>query len=316
MEFVPFGGKDKLKLSINIVRNYLCKPTKRGHLPSDQDVMKFITLCKHRQLNPFEGDAFLLGYDGNDGPEFSLITAIQAFLKRAEVNPAYDGMESGLIVQSGTEVIDREGDFFFDGEVILGAWATVHVKGRTYPTRKRIRLQSFVKTFGVWKNNPAGMIVKCAEADALRSTFPTVLGGLYIDGEMPAEDAEIVSTSKPVPALPNGRHVVKRQAQITQESQPPAHSFEQEAEPVPVPVATNGNGKNGHHEEPASPTQDELQRDDTYNEIAMDINQAETPGDLEPIGKRLNSQRMYLGEAAHADLLAKWQAKAKTFSRK
>ena len=44
------------------------------------------------------------------------------------------------------------------------------------------------KSFGYipcLNDDPAGMIVKCAEADALRSAFPTMLGGCYTEEEMP-----------------------------------------------------------------------------------------------------------------------------------
>ncbi len=68
---------------------------------------------------------------------------------------------------------------------------------------KRIRLSRFQKAFGVWQDDPGGMIVKCAEADALRSSFPTMLGGLYtkeeIEHETPvAASAPIFKTPEPV----------------------------------------------------------------------------------------------------------------------
>lgn len=259
MEYIPFGGKDKLKLSASIVRSYLCRPTRSGAMPSDQDVMKFMMLCKHRGLNPFEGDAFLVGYDAKNGPEFSLITAHQAFLKRAEVHPEYDGMESGVIVKDGNgAIVDRDGDFYLEDDLVIGGWATVFFKNRSHPMRKRIHVKNRRKGTQIWDNDTAGMICKCAEADALRASFPTLLGGMYAEGEIgPAEDAEIASVKPAAPALPNGRVVVGRTKQIAQEPQPAPQDFEDHRQPEAVSASkpSKANGKNGHakHAEPAVP---------------------------------------------------------------
>jgi phage recombination protein Bet len=158
-------------------------------VPGKDDCIRFIMLCKSRHLNPFEGDAYFLGYDGREGTTWSLITAHQAFLKRAEAHPDFDGMESGVLVfKKGkpNDLIQREGDFLFDDDILVGGWATVHFKNRTYPIKRRVNLKTFRKPFGRWNDDPAGMICKCAEADALRSSFPSMLGGCYTEEEMPA----------------------------------------------------------------------------------------------------------------------------------
>src|SRR5712692_6668441 len=75
VQYVPFMAKDPIKLSARLVLRYLCTPTRSGKLCDEQQAVKFVMLCKARGLNPWEGDAFLIGYDGKDGPQFSLITA-------------------------------------------------------------------------------------------------------------------------------------------------------------------------------------------------------------------------------------------------
>lgn len=187
MEFVPFGSKDTIRLSVNIVRRLIAQPTNTGKLPTDDDCIKFLMMAQARRLNPFEGDAFMLGYDTKNGPKFSLITAHQAFLKRAELNAEYDGMESGVIVMRDEEVKELEGDFHLDNDVLVGGWAKVYFKNRSKPMHKRVKLTTFRKGTPIWSDNPAGMIVKCAEADALRSSFPTMLGGLYLKEELQPE---------------------------------------------------------------------------------------------------------------------------------
>ena len=196
MEYIPFGSQDKIKLTIAIVQNLICVKTKSGKVCSANDAIKFMMLCQARKLNPFEGDAYLIGYDNRDKPDqptFSLITAHQAFLKRAEVNPEYDGMKSGIIIEDDDGLKDQEGDFYSEGQKVVGGWATVYFKNRKQPMHKRIRLSRFQKSFGIWQDDSAGMICKCAEADALRSSFPTMLGGLYIREETPAEQVPVAS---------------------------------------------------------------------------------------------------------------------------
>lgn len=188
VEYVPFQGTDKIKLSSAIVRRFVASKTTSGQEASDTDCMKFIMLCKSRGLNPFEGDAYLQGYDSKDGPKFSLITAHQAFLKRAEAHVAYDGMESGVVVNVDGEIQEYQGDMILDGHLLIGGWAKVYRKDRTHPTYRRVALKTFDTKRSRWEKDPAGMIVKCAEADALRSTFPNSLAGLYMQPEREAVD--------------------------------------------------------------------------------------------------------------------------------
>ena len=211
IDFVPYGSADPIKLSVSIIKNLVAVPTRTGKTCSDRDAMKFLMLCRAKRLNPFEGDCFLIGYDSRDGvANFSLITAHQAFLKRAEVHPDFDGMESGVMVKKkddegnvdGNE-IELEGDYFDDAtHQLVGGWARVHFKKRKIPTKRRLKLQRFAKDFGVWKDDPAGMIVKCAEADALRSSFPTMMGGMYMQDEISLPSMNGNGPAQEVPPLP------------------------------------------------------------------------------------------------------------------
>lgn len=206
LEYVPFGASDPIRLSIQIVQNIIAVKTKTGKTCSQQDAMKFMMLCQSQRLNPFAGDCFLVGYDKKqfDGtflPQFSLITAHQAFLKRAETCADYEGNESGIILlkEDGTTV-DREGDFALPEEKVVGGWCKVYRKNRR-PTLRRVSVAAMRPNYDTpfWSEEKApGQIVKCAEADALRSTFPTLLGGLY------AQD-EIYEVGKFVQASSNGR---------------------------------------------------------------------------------------------------------------
>jgi len=217
--YVPFQGseEDKIELSPAMVIKYLCKPTRSGATCSQEQAMRFIMLCKARKLNPWEGDAFLVGYDTKDGPEFNLITAHQAFLKRAEAHLAYEGMESGVTVNNTTteELADITGDYVPEDCQLVGGWAKVHRKDRKIACYRRLDLKSFQKGFGVWSGNSAGMIVKCAEADALRSSFPNTMGGMYAAGEIAPSDTVPNEDPRTAPSVNSTYKAAKAASQNT-----------------------------------------------------------------------------------------------------
>jgi phage recombination protein Bet len=240
VEFVPFGTKDKVRLSIEIVKRLIAVKTRSGKNCTDEDAIRFMMMCQARKLNPFEGDAFLIGYDSQTGiPSFSLITAHQAFLKRAELHPEFDGMESGTIVLRESNITELLGDWHMPNDKILGGWATVYFKGRSHPMKKRLRLERFNKNYGIWKEDPAGMIVKCAEADALRSSFPTMLGGMYT-----AEESNVITSqlggeiAKPVFAEePPTKNEKKDAVEATVVEPEPTPKVEPEPKPEPTKTA-------------------------------------------------------------------------------
>ncbi len=215
VEFIPFGTQSKIKLSLSIVRNFVAEQGKNGELPDDRQCMRFMMLCRSRQLDPFQGDAFMLPFFSTSKGhyEWSMVTAQQAFLKRAEVHPDYAGKESGIIINpqpcqpcggsgqwkdnlcprcSGKGWWDElEGDFMpekLNDETVqlLGGWCKVYYKNKPKVEYQRLRLSTYRKKTSLWDGDPCGMICKCAEAAALRSAFPNTIGGLYLREETEA----------------------------------------------------------------------------------------------------------------------------------
>jgi len=192
--YQPLGDSDIVELKIEHVRSYLSRPTKRGVEPTKADVVKFMMLCKSRALNPWTGDAFLVGFDGREGPEFNLLTSVHALHKRAEQNPSYDGLESGTITlgdAKSTELIYRDGGLVMQHEVLFGAWAHVYRKDRSHPFKHFVMFSAYDKRRSRWGDDPAGMIVKCAEAGALRKAFASTTSGLYIHEEFDSNVVEM-----------------------------------------------------------------------------------------------------------------------------
>lgn len=198
ISYVPLGENETISLTLSRVKKFLCTPTKSGKHPSDEQIMKFMMLCRAQSLNPWVNDAYLVGYDGQDGPTFSLITAHQAFLKRAEASNEFNGIESGVVVLRDGATTERQGDMVLPGETLVGGWARVHRRDRAVPTYDALNLKTYDTGRSRWKADPAGMIVKCAEASALRKAFPSTLAAMYCREEMEhrSEGRDVVATAE------------------------------------------------------------------------------------------------------------------------
>jgi phage recombination protein Bet len=157
------------------IRQYLCPAA------TDQEIFMFLQLCEHRNLNPFIKEAYLVKY--NNSPA-TLIVGKDAFTKKAEEHPQFDGFEAGVIVEVSGSIEYRPGQLVRKGEELIGGWAEVHRKDRQYPYRSEVSMQEYNTGQSSWKKLPATMIRKVALVQALREAFPSDLGGCYDSAEM------------------------------------------------------------------------------------------------------------------------------------
>jgi phage recombination protein Bet len=192
IRYVPIGGTEEIEISIGVMSNFIAHKTRSGIGPSRADLVRFMMLCKASALNPWTGDAYLIGYDtmenGVKVAKFSMIVAAQALFKRAELNKDFNGIESGVIVRNADGAIEyREGDFYLpedDTEKLLGGWARVYRKNCDKPFYDALKLAVYSTGKSRWAVDPAGMIVKVAESSALRKAFPNTLADCYTREEM------------------------------------------------------------------------------------------------------------------------------------
>ena len=150
------SGGQQVTIDPMLVRNFLVSgdPSK----VSDQEILYFISLCKAQKLNPFVKDAYLIKFGTSPA---QVVTSCAALEKRAETFPAYDGMESGIIVKGENGVEYRNGSFYDDdSEKLLGAWAEVYRKDRSRPKHIEVSLKEFNKGNANWNTMPAIMIRK------------------------------------------------------------------------------------------------------------------------------------------------------------
>lgn len=212
MQIMPYGEGQPLSITPLEVHGIIATKSKSGLQPGYGDCKKFLQLCVAKRLNPFTGDAYLIGYEeefkGNTVVNWTLITAIQALRKRAESHPAYRGCMRGVILRvsdgaGGKRLEFRESAFYDDGEVLLGGWAKCFRSDQDLPYFETVKLSAY-EGFSRWKKDPGGMITKVAEAAALRRAFPSDLAGMYLDEEF-REGKAIERTPTSPKALAAGR---------------------------------------------------------------------------------------------------------------
>lgn len=185
---------DNITLDAETVKNYL---TNGNGEVTDKEVAMYVQLCKAQQLNPFLKEAYLIKY--SDKQPASIVVSKDAFTKRAEAHPQYDGMKSGIIVMSKDgKITEREGAFHLPNENVVGGWARVYRKDKKTETYDSVAYDEYAVRDGngnintMWRTKPATMIQKVAEVHALRKAFPERLSGMYVEEE--TDRAQVVST--------------------------------------------------------------------------------------------------------------------------
>lgn len=187
-QFVEFSANgEKVKLSPAIVKKYLVNGN--GDV-SDDEIVYFINLCKSQGLNPFIKDCYLIKYGTSPA---QMVVSKDVFLKRAERNSEFDGLDAGIIVinsESG-ELTYRKGAFYLKGrEEVVGGWADVFRKNISHPTHIEVSFEEYAgktkegKLNSQWSTKMATMIRKVAITQALRETFPNDFQKMYAAEEM------------------------------------------------------------------------------------------------------------------------------------
>lgn len=187
-QLVEFSANgEKVKLSPAIVKKYLVNGN--GDV-SDDEIVYFINLCKSQGLNPFIKDCYLIKYGISPA---QMVVSKDVFLKRAERNSEFDGLDAGIIVinnESG-DLTYRKGAFYLkDREEVVGGWADVFRKNISHPTHIEVSVEEYVgktkdgKLNSQWSTKMATMIRKVAITQALRETFPNDFQKMYAAEEM------------------------------------------------------------------------------------------------------------------------------------
>lgn len=171
----------QIELTLMDVKNYLVSGN--ADKVTNQEVGIFLKTCEGQKLNPFLREAYLVKY--GDQPA-QMVVGKDAFTKRAESNPNYKGVKSGIIVVNlKKDLENREGTFYLKGrEELVGGWARVHFRDDKEEVFNTVSLSEYNTGKSLWASKPATMIRKVALVQALRDAFPSALGQLYISEEV------------------------------------------------------------------------------------------------------------------------------------
>jgi phage recombination protein Bet len=187
------GTDEKMALLKTVHTNILGKD-KSGNLRPINDLQYFLFQAAQRKLNPFKGQIHAVYiWDGALGAEKLIpITGINGFIAIAQRTGRYAGMSECVweINQSTKLPIKATVDVFAYNPVsgkrevvnTATAWYDEYVK----LVNEKVNGKSTGNKVpnSVWANRPNGQLEKCAQALAIRRTFPEEVGGLYVWQEM------------------------------------------------------------------------------------------------------------------------------------
>ncbi|MCY6958838.1 phage recombination protein Bet [Clostridium brassicae] len=190
-EMVYNVGEEEVRLTGNIVKNYLAKGNKQI---TNREVVVFMNLCKYRKLNPFLNEAYLVKFKD----EAQIVTGKEAFMRKAEESPNYKGHRAGIIVMREKQITELEGCFKLKTDILLGGWAEVFVEGKSHPVVAKVSLDEYNKGQSTWRAMPSTMIRKVALVQALREAFPSDIGAMYSNEELGVDETKIVNVQHEV----------------------------------------------------------------------------------------------------------------------
>ena len=182
-------NNEEITLTPQIVQDYLVGKDAKITIP---EFKLFAELCKARKLNPFLKEAYCIKYSNN--LPATIVVGKDAVLKRAVLNPNYNGIKSGIIVlEENGNITERKGTFKLPNEKLVGGWAEVFRKDWENSVYCSVSLDESMqrKSNGQpnsnWEKQPATMIEKVAKVRALREAFVEDLSGMYEAEEMNVE---------------------------------------------------------------------------------------------------------------------------------
>lgn len=160
---------------------------------TEQQTKQFLAVAGTFGLNPWKREVYAVTFKNKDGgTEMSIVTGYETYIKRAELNPNYDGYEitwkggfkPGKIVKHG-----KSGDWEIpailpDGEV--SCTCTVYRKDRNHPISEEVFFDEYNQNNSMWQSKPRTMLKKVAIVSAFRKAFPIDFGGMpYTSDELP-----------------------------------------------------------------------------------------------------------------------------------
>lgn len=160
---------------------------------NDAQRKQFVAVAQAFGLNPFKREIYAVTFKNKDGgTDLSIVTGYEVYLKRAELNPNFDGYEVTFDGSLSRKNVTKKGKFGDYTETVVepdgdfSCTCTVYRKDRNHPTVEQVFFDEFVQNNSMWKTKPRLMLKKVAIANAFRKAFPVEFGGMpYTSDELP-----------------------------------------------------------------------------------------------------------------------------------
>jgi len=160
---------------------------------------EFTTLCQIGQatgLNPFLREIWAVKYGSNPA---SIFIVRDGYRKAAQANPEYDyHIVDAVYGNDDFRIEEAEVKHNYsvkDRGQLAGAYCIVKRKSSTKPLFTFIDLKEYNTGRSVWKEKPATMIKKVAEAQGLRMAFQSMFAGTYDEAEEWEDNPKIVKVN-------------------------------------------------------------------------------------------------------------------------
>ncbi len=149
---------------------------------TDDELKMFLSLSAKYGLDPFAHEIWFVNMRGKN----TIITARDGYMKIANSNPHFLGMNSDVVYEGDTfsktpEGIRHSYEVSKRGKII-GAYAEVYRDDRKIPAFFFAPMKDYNRGAGVWQQYPHSMILKVAEAMALKRAFS--ISGLVTQEEV------------------------------------------------------------------------------------------------------------------------------------
>lgn len=177
------------KVTQDLLLDYL-KTMNKGL--SEQQTKQFLAVAGAFGLNPWKREVYAVTFKTKNGVEMSIVTGYETYIKRAEMNPNYDGYDIEFKGGFERKNITKQGDYgpYSVSELVpngdVSCICTVYRKDRSHPIREEVFFDEYDQKNSMWKSKPRTMLKKVAIVSAFRKAFPIDFGGMpYTSDELP-----------------------------------------------------------------------------------------------------------------------------------
>tara|TARA_Y100000310_G_scaffold337443_1_gene424525 strand:- start:5821 stop:6981 length:1161 start_codon:yes stop_codon:yes gene_type:complete len=160
---------------------------------NDEEFKVYATIGKMTNLNPALREIWAIKYGNKPA---TIFVGRDGYRKSAQAHKEYDFHTAVAVHKNDTFSMDpqkSEVNHTFnltDRGDVVGAYCIVKRKSSSQPAFNYVDLKEYVQPHGVWKDKPATMIKKVAEAQGLRGSFQELFAGTYEESENWEEPAK------------------------------------------------------------------------------------------------------------------------------